>query len=120
MQKKIIVVDDEEDILNLVNTILTSSGYDVRTDTSGAIINKIGEIHPDLILLDINLKNEDGREICKKLKSQKSTSHVPVVLFSSMVELQKISQENGADDYLSKPFEIKDLLTTVERSIEAA
>jgi DNA-binding response OmpR family regulator len=120
MKKIIMAVDDDDDMLALVSIILSKSGYDVRSDTTSTIINTIPDVHPDLIILDVNLKEEDGSEICKTLKDNVFTSKIPIILFSATPDLERIALENGADDYLSKPFESEDLLHTVKRLVPAA
>jgi CheY-like chemotaxis protein len=72
---------------------------------------------PDLFLLDKQLSGVDGIDICRYLKEQKATSHLPVIMISANPNIGKLSEEAGADAYIEKPFEVKHLLEMVERYI---
>jgi CheY-like chemotaxis protein len=68
---------------------------------------------PDLLLLDIWMSGMDGKEICKHLKSQEVTKHIPIIMISANKDTQKIAFECGADDFIAKPFQMKNLLQKV-------
>ena len=88
--QKILVVDDDIDILALVKMTLTMNGFDVSILSRWENIdNTIHNFEPDLILLDVSLGGADGRDICKKLKAEKETKHIPVILFSANIEMEK-------------------------------
>lgn len=115
-QKKILVVDDEPDILEFLQVILQEEGYIVLTTTKGEYVEKLHDGGlPDLILLDVLLSGKDGREIVKLLKSQEETNHIPVIMFSAHPSAEKTARAAGADDFVAKPFEINHLLSTVAR-----
>lgn len=116
--KKILVVDDNEGILDVVSIILEGEGYDVRQVIEPDQMMKLDEDLPDLILLDIWMSGADGRVICKQLKDQPSTKHLPVVLMSANKDIEEIAAEAGADGYLAKPFEMQDLIDIVKRFID--
>jgi CheY-like chemotaxis protein len=120
MNKKIIVVDDQADMLRLIKPILSRNGYDVKTDLTGGILENLDTPLPDLIILDINLQVNDGAEICKKLKTEAKTSAIPVILISSVLDLSKISKDCGAEAYLSKPFTATELIGKVQTIFQAA
>jgi CheY-like chemotaxis protein len=120
MEKKIVVIDDQPDILYVVKSILVRKGYDVATDSTDAILENMKENYPDLIILDVNLEEMDGGDICHKLKTQESTKHIPIILMSAIMDLPKISDACGADDYLNKPFQSADLLDMVKKNLQAA
>jgi DNA-binding response OmpR family regulator len=109
--KKILVVDDDQDILDVVRLILEGGGFDVRTHTTGLGVAEI-VIHylPDVILLDIRLPGKVGNQICKELKKEWP---IPIILFSAHAKPGKLIEECGADRFIQKPFEVADLLTTV-------
>src|SRR4051794_35803761 len=87
---KILIVDDDVDILTLVQMTLTMNGFAVEAISRWENIDKsIVSFAPDLILLDVSLGGADGREICKRIKSTKETGHIPVILFSANVEMEK-------------------------------
>src|SRR5579863_8015014 len=99
--KKILVVDDDEGIMEVVQIVLEGEGYTVQTSMNGAILQQLNEQQnlPDLILLDVLLSGEDGREICKRLKSDEKIKHIPVIMLSAHSDTNKIADSSGADDF---------------------
>lgn len=110
MTKKILVVDDEKDILEAVKIVLEEYGFQVQTLIRGVDIEALDTNLPDLILLDVLLSGKDGRQIAKKLKSQDATKHIPIVMMSAHPTAKQSIKEYLADDFLPKPFEIEELL----------
>jgi DNA-binding response OmpR family regulator len=111
---KILVVDDDLDILALVETILSMNNFDVEAISRWQEINtKMAEFRPNLVLLDVMLGGADGREICKKLHLDEKTQDIPVVLFSANPEMGKYIKECMAQDFVPKPFEISNLIKTI-------
>jgi DNA-binding response OmpR family regulator len=115
MRNKILVVDDDEGILDAVQVILQSAGYEVETSVNGGFLQRLQKISPDLILLDILLSGEDGRDICVVLKSQEETCHIPVILSSAHTSAGRVTDVYGAATFLPKPFDIDELLSTVAK-----
>ena len=113
-KKKILVVDDEPDILEFLQVILEEEGYAVLTSDKGEFLEQLhnGGL-PDLILVDVLLSGKDGRDIVKHLKSQEETKHIPVIMFSAHPSAEQTAREAGAEDFLAKPFEINELLAKV-------
>ncbi|HET6256062.1 MAG TPA: response regulator [Puia sp.] len=113
--KKILVIDDDVDILLLVKLALTMNGLDVRTLSRWEMIPEtIEEYAPALILMDISLGTADGRDICKGLKREALTKDIPVILFSANNEFQKSIGECQAEGFIAKPFDISDLVARVK------
>jgi CheY-like chemotaxis protein len=108
--KKIMIADDDPAILDAMELLLVDEGYDVITASDGSSVKKLIEEKPNLLLLDIWMSGEDGREIAKLLKSQAITRDIPIVLISASKDIDKSARDSGADDFLAKPFEIEDLL----------
>jgi two-component system, OmpR family, response regulator VicR len=119
--QKILVIDDEKDMLFMIQHILQSKGFKVEVDDSGNVfeILKHGSC-PDLILLDINIGEKNGADICSGLKADEQTRNIPIILVSAERDLLHIKDECGAEDYLSKPFSSKDLLSKVTSYLRAA
>ncbi|HEY3994012.1 MAG TPA: response regulator [Ktedonobacteraceae bacterium] len=115
MNKRVLLAEDDAGIVEAMKLMLEDEGYKVETALSRADIEKFSQNLPSVLVLDIWMSGEDGREICKYLKSQEMTKHLPVILFSATKDIQRIAQEVGADDFLPKPFDIDDLLKKVER-----
>lgn len=113
-KKKILVVDDEPDILEFLQVILEEEGYAVLTSEKGEFLEQLhnGGL-PDLILVDVLLSGKDGREIVKHLKSQEETKPIPVIMFSAHPSAEQTAREAGAEDFMAKPFEIDDLLAKI-------
>lgn len=110
--KKILVVDDDEDILDIVSYLLTSYGFDVKTHSTGFNVPDIVlHYHPNLILLDIRLPGKSGTEICKELKQL--DSELPIILFSAHAEQGKSYTVCAANGFVQKPFDIKNLIDTI-------
>src|SRR5690242_981771 len=113
--KSILVVDDAPDILEVVQSILTEEGYQVQTSLNGACFQQMKGDLPDLILLDVLLSGDDGREICQQVKSAEQTKHIPVVLLSAHVAGRSTMEACGADDFLAKPFRLRELTDMVKK-----
>ena len=113
-KKKILVVDDEPDILEFLQIILQEEGYTVMTTDKGEYVEKLHDGGlPDLILLDVLLSGKDGRDIVKHLKSQDETRHIPVIMFSAHPSAEETARACGAEDFVAKPFEIDVLLAKI-------
>lgn len=117
-KKKILVVDDDPDILDAVSLLLEGEGYEVSVSERGDGVEDLsdGDL-PDLILLDLILSGRDGGDICRLLKSRSETRDVPVVMMSAHSEAEKAASEAGADGFLAKPFEIDRLLQTIQSQL---
>ncbi|MGC8906558.1 MAG: response regulator [Desulfomonilaceae bacterium] len=115
-KEKILVVDDEADILDLVGYNLTREGYRIKTASTGEeALRKIKEDPPDLILLDLMLPGMDGFDVCKELKSDPRTAAIPIVMLTAKTgEADQVAGlELGSDDYVVKPFSPSILLARV-------
>ncbi|MEP6583264.1 MAG: response regulator [Ginsengibacter sp.] len=115
---KILVVDDDKPILDVVKRMLADAGYDVEIISAWPeVFGKIKSYKPDLIILDIFISGSDGRVICKELKKSKTTVNIPVVLFSATNRLESYTKDSNAQGYLKKPFEATDLLNIVRECL---
>jgi DNA-binding response OmpR family regulator len=116
--KKILVLDDDADILVLMQMTLTMHDFNVEAISRWEDINdSIAKFNPDLILLDVSLNGADGRDICKKIKQAQSTSHIPVILFSANVEMGNNFQNFHAQAFIAKPYELSHLLQTIRLNL---
>ena len=117
MGKKILLVDDEEDILDFLELILDEQGYTVIKANSGREALAAAQLnHPELILLDIMMPEMDGWEVLKLLKADEEVSHIPVAMLTARTEMKDKIQglQEGAIDYICKPFATKELLDKLE------
>ena len=116
--KRILVLDDDLDILAVVQLLFKVKGFNVMTLSKWEeIYEKAESFQPDLILLDVLLSGNDGRDICKVLKKKPTTRNIPIILFSANPSIAKNFSDNLADDFIHKPFEVSDLLKTIERHL---
>jgi DNA-binding response OmpR family regulator len=121
MSKKILIIDNNEFMVEVMTYILISKGYDVTTLKNGdEIFNKVKVDHPDLIILDMLLPGMDGREICKLLKLNQATKNLPVIICSGGDDIEEMLNQKGApNDILYKPFDITSLVEKVEFQLAA-
>ncbi len=111
-REKLLIVDEELDALTALRVALESEGYNVIVALDGFEgLEKVKTENPDAILLDIMMPGMDGFEVCKRLKSDSSTRHIPVIMLTAKGETDDKVEglELGADDYVTKPFNLKEL-----------
>ena len=119
--EKILIVDDDEDILLIVQTILASAGYSALTAHNGREgIETARELKPDLILLDVMMPELSGWEVCTTLKNAPETRQIPIAMLTVKSEIRDLitGMQVGADDYITKPFTRRKLLSTVRKLLE--
>jgi CheY-like chemotaxis protein len=114
-KKKIMVAEDDTGILEAMQIMLEDAGYEVITTVDGQIVQDMAENLPDVLLLDIWMSGMDGTDICQHLKSQPRTQHIPIILCSANKDTEKLAKECGADDFITKPFEMIDFLNKVKK-----
>ena len=122
-QKKILVVEDEEDIQELLRYNLVKEGYQAHCVGSGeAGLQEARKIFPDLLILDLMLPEMNGLEVCRQLKSDLNTQPIPIIMLTAKGEETDIvlGLEMGADDYVTKPFSIKVFLSRVRAVLRRA
>lgn len=118
MRKKILVIDDDEGILAAFEALLESEGYSVKiSDNIEPLLALTQKNAPNLVLLDVLLSGTDGRNICKILKKQPNTRHIPIIMISAHPSVSSTIKEAGADDFIHKPFEMKELLTKISKYV---
>lgn len=115
--KKILIVDDEKPISEIINFNLTKEGYEVHTAFDGEeALEQAAAVNPDLILLDLMLPKIDGLEVCRQIRK---TSDVPIIMLTAKdSEIDKVlGLELGADDYITKPFSNRELVARVKANL---
>jgi len=116
-KRKILVVDDEVNLLQIMKTNLEIEGYDVVTEMSGetGLVSAVVD-QPDVIILDIMMPDVDGWEICQRLRADPRTKYIPVIMLTALDESQHVVKgfECGADDYLAKPFDNAELFARIK------
>ncbi|MDF2634416.1 MAG: two component transcriptional regulator, winged helix family [Pelosinus sp.] len=117
MANSILVVDDESSIAELIEFNLQKEGYHVeKTDNGHGVLDLVRTNKPDLIILDLMIPGIDGIEVCRRLKGQRHTAGIPIIMLTAKnEEVDKIvGLELGADDYMTKPFSPRELMARVK------
>ena len=119
MSTRILLVDDNEDLLKITELILKSQGHEITIATTfDDAEQQISLQHPQLMLLDVHVNDEDGLLFCKKLKQDPLTANLRIILMSG--DDYAIEERNGADDFLSKPFDFNTLIEKVAQQLAGA
>jgi DNA-binding response OmpR family regulator len=117
MAKKIIVAEDDKDILFILDMILNDAGYKVEALPEGTAIMDRKSDWPDLFILDKDMPTIDGLAISKYLRLNEQTKHIPIIMISAYHKLKKKARESGVNDFIEKPFELRDLLNTINKYV---
>ena len=116
---KILIIDDDPDIRTVIDILLKKKGHEVETASrQEEVFDKLQSFDPAVVLLDVLLSGADGREICKNIKENEKTRHIPVIMFSAHPSAADRISEYGADDFLSKPVNSDLLLEKVTKQIK--
>lgn len=113
--KKIIVVENDVDTLDLMNFVLEDSGYEVIRFSNTTTPEELKTHNPNLIILDHFLGDGFGGDLCLQIKNNPQTKHIPVILYSASPGLDKIAKKSNADAFIEKPFDIVDLENMVSK-----
>lgn len=120
MKKRILVVENNPDILELISLVLEEEGYDVNLfSTEKNIFDRIVNLQPDAILLDIVQPTVEGTELCRQIKEAEGTSHIPVIVLSTHPHVKKV-KDVCADEVVSKPFDIDGLVEIINEQLKKA
>ncbi|MDB5123950.1 MAG: hypothetical protein JWP94_2079 [Mucilaginibacter sp.] len=120
MKKKIFVVENDDSILEIVASLLTEEGYDVKAlRTDKGIYEQIEHYKPNVILLDVIKPTDEGAELCRTLKADSRTKHIPVIVMSTHSKVAETIKNVCADEIVPKPFDIFDLLNTIQMQLSA-
>jgi DNA-binding response OmpR family regulator len=114
-KQKILVMDDDRDILDAMKMVLEFNGYKVEICSNDQRIDYSNL--PDLFLLDVWMSGLNGSDVCQRLKKDELTKHIPVIIFSANRNIQEISRQCNADGYIAKPFNLNQLLAVISNHI---
>jgi DNA-binding response OmpR family regulator len=116
--KRILVVDDDKDILQVVQIVLQLNGYETMLSWKGEdTLKNVNSFAPDVILLDVNLGSTDGTKICTELKADDKTNNIPVIMFSAHSNLTNVKSRCSADGFIGKPFDIFNLAAVIQSQL---
>ncbi len=121
MPKKIMVVDDEESVLELLKAVLENDGYDVITASGGEeCLEKLKKVKPDLVLLDMMMPGMSGREVCERIRKDPKTKNLKVI-FVTVARFSEMGKDTlskmSVADYITKPFDNNDLIKRVKKIV---
>lgn len=115
----ILVLDDDRDICMMIKMVLEYYGYDaMESDNEDGVNEIISSNRVDLIIMDMLLSGADGTDICKRLKQNEKTSSIPILMFSAHPTAKESCLAAGADDFISKPFEMTDMIDKISFHLE--
>ena len=120
---KILIVDDDHDMCSMLDFYFSNLGYEVHVANNGAgAMRAVGDVRPDLILLDIVLPDTSGHTVARALRADRYTANIPIIFLSAKArqEERNAGLELGADDYVAKPFDAQELRLRIERILKAA
>lgn len=117
IMKKILILEDDVDTLDLMEFILNDNGYIVIKVNRDISVKEVAAIKPELVIIDFLLTFGLGTELCKNIKSDERTQYIPVIIYSANSGVKQLAIDNGANAYLDKPFDVDDLLRLVDRTI---
>ena len=118
MSKQILIIEDDEDILQVLETVLAHNDFNVKgLERTDDILQSIEQYKPDLVLTDYLLSGTNGGKICQQIKGNKDTCHIPVILISAYPELAVSLGHFGFDAFITKPFDINQLVHKIQQLV---
>jgi CheY-like chemotaxis protein len=118
MLKRILLIDDDDSILEIMQEILCYEGYEVKAiNKTDNIITCIKDVKPDVVLLDYLLSGINGGELCAQIKKNSQTAHLPVIILSAYSRVLLSLGNYGCDEFIAKPFDISDVLSAISHAI---
>jgi len=118
VKRKVLVIENDDDIRDLVSFILSESGFICLGIPEPEKPEKVAAFKPDVILIDEFINNQPGHRLCLRIKQVESLRHIPVIILSTMNNIELIAEECKANDYLRKPFDVEELVGKVIRVVD--
>jgi DNA-binding response OmpR family regulator len=116
--KKILIIEDEQDIVDIATMILEDEGYEVSSFTEFSDFEtKVADSRADLVLLDLNLNGYSGEQICRYIKASSHLKQTSVVLMSANKNIREVKEDAGADGFICKPFDLSHFIDTIKEHI---
>lgn len=117
-KRRVLVVEDDLDILDSVRILLEMENYSVKaTQQADKVQSLMHNFKPDVVVMDLLLSGTDGSRLCRQIRSKERVKHTPIVMMSAHPSAFPRAKKAGATDFVEKPFEISDLLNTIERNL---
>lgn len=118
MKKKILIIENDDDIRNIVDFILEEEGFNTLSIPEPESLTEITRFNPDVILIDEFINSQPGHRLCLKIKRESLLEHIPVIVLSTANNIEFIATECNANDYIRKPFDVKELVHKVVRILD--
>jgi len=118
MQKRVLIIENDRDIRDLVEMILGDEGFDTLSMPEPQTLSVVVDFKPDIILIDEFINNKPGHRLCLKIKESGLLKGIPVIILSTAVDIELIAKECSANDYLRKPFDVQEMIDTVIRVLD--
>ncbi|HJP63593.1 MAG TPA: response regulator [Mucilaginibacter sp.] len=117
--KKVVIFDDDEDILSICTYVLEERGWEVHTFTNcNDVTQKVAQVIPDVILMDNRIPDAGGIEATRELKNTEKLKNIPVIYFSADSDIQSLAAHAGAEAFLAKPFDLNDMEKIIDKAID--
>jgi DNA-binding response OmpR family regulator len=117
-RKNILVLDDDPDIGTMIKMMLEYKGYSVKvSERADQAAEALQDSHVDLIIMDMLLSGVNGTDMCLELKNNRSTSNIPIIMISAHPNAKEICLQAGADEFISKPFDMQDILGRISHLV---
>jgi len=118
VRKKVLIIENDQDIRNIMEFILEEQGFETLSIPEPQDLDEIIPFKPDLILLDEFINDKPGHRLCKKIKQIDELKDLPVIILSTANDIEVIATECNANDYISKPFNVSDMIDKVIRLVD--
>jgi two-component system, OmpR family, phosphate regulon response regulator PhoB len=118
MKKKVLIIENDRDIRDLVEYILEEEGFDALSIPEPERLTVVLEFGPDVILIDEFVNNKPGHRLCLKIKQAEELDHIPVIILSTAQDIELIVTECKANDYIKKPFDVQEMIDKVMRVLD--
>jgi two-component system phosphate regulon response regulator PhoB len=117
VKKKVLIIENDQDIRHIVEYILNEEGFETLSIAEPKDLKEIIPFSPDVILLDEMINNRPGHRLCRKIKQVDALAAIPVIILSTANDIELIATECNANDYISKPFDVADMVVKVTRIV---
>lgn len=121
MKNTVLIADDDSDLVNLLDTMLSKEGFKILTANDGeAALRQVKDNKPDLVVLDVGMPGKNGLDVCKTLRLEERTRDIPIIMLTARSdEIDRVlGLELGADDYMTKPFSVRELILRVKKILK--
>ncbi len=117
MKKKILIIENDQDIRSIVEFILSEEGFKTRSIPEPQTLAEVLQFKPDLLLVDEFINSKPGHRLCLRIKNEPHLAHLPVIVLSTANDIEFIATECKANDYIRKPFDVEEMVDKVLRVI---